>query len=218
MPDKMELSNTELSEIENSLNPAVLQAMEEALDEMERVQATKTLSELLVEHIRKMNKTERLVRKSQLKLRPPEGISKEDMARLLHGLTQNPALAAITAIPGKQDTYYYDNTVWTERFAQVQALLEEKDLLSTIATATRHDCKVYPRPLRFCTLTDRPYSFSKDEILGALARMKLEPGYDDIDTVQASNGNLCLYSTAHMSKAYAQALCEYMEVEQTLSP
>ncbi|WP_312644668.1 hypothetical protein [Hydrogenoanaerobacterium sp.] len=219
MSDKLELTDEQLKEIEENMDPETLAAIDKALDEVEKEKAkasTTTPSQILADHIRSINKTEKLACLSKIKLQPPAGLTRENVAELVKNLEHDTALAGIATIAGKNDIYLYDTKLWTERFAAVQALLEDKDIIATIAAAARHDCKVYPRPLRTVALMDSPYFYTKDEILGAIARMKLEDGYEDIDTVKASNGNICIYSSEFMSKKYAQSLCEFIEVERNL--
>lgn len=215
MSHEKEFTDEDLKKIEEHMDAETLEAIDKALDEVEKEQtSTLTPSQILADYIRKINATEKLVCFSKIKLQPPEGLTKEKIVEIVSNLEQDAALNGIKKIDGKKDIYLYDSKMWTERFAAVQALLEDKDILATIAATARHDCKVYPRPLRTIALMDSPYFYTKDEILGAIARLKLEEGYEDIDTVKASNGNICIYSSEFMSKKYAQSLCEYLEVER----
>ncbi len=106
----------------------------------------------------------------------------------------------------------------TRHFAELQSLLEDKDILRTIATITRSDSQLYPRPTQFKKLMAYPFHFSMDEILGAQARMKLEEEYADIDVVTATNGGKGFYSSRHLSRRYAQALIQQVEVEERENP
>ncbi len=208
------MNDKELEAIENGLSEETLKAMEEALDAAEKEKNRKfTEEELMAKHINEVTHSEKLVAYSVVTLSPPEGVSKERAREILKNIGNDDALASIKSIKGSKDIYYYDSDIMTDRFAEVQSLIQDKNILETIASAVRHDCKVYPRPLRMKVLLDSPYFYSEDEILGALARMKLSEDYSDIDTVSASNGKICIYSTLYMSKKYAKALCEEMEVE-----
>ncbi|MEG0541334.1 MAG: hypothetical protein RR461_11565, partial [Angelakisella sp.] len=169
--------------------------------------------ELLAKHIREQTKREKVVAFSVVTLSVPDGLTREQVRNLLKDPASDPAMASIAVIKGSKDIYFYDQELMTERFATVQSLIEDKDILATVASAARHECKVYPRPLRVQSLMDSPYFYSEDEVLGALARMKITDTYEDIDTVTASNGKMCIYSSLYMSKKYAQALCEQLEVE-----
>lgn len=201
------------------LDEETLKAMEAALDEVEaermKEEEPKTPEMILLEHIQKINrKEERVVSKKHLLLTPPTGIEKDQMKEMLDGMSENEAFSTLGTITLSKDTYFYDKNLMTDHFAEVQALIEDKDILTTIATLTRHDCKVYPRPVKMSVFTLPPYRYSMDEIYGALARMKFKEGFEDIDTVEASNGNLCIYSKNFMSTKYARSLAEYIEVER----
>lgn len=204
----------ELEAIENSLSEETLKAMEEALEKVEAEKNREhTESEIIAKYITDTTRKEKLVTYSSITLNPPEGVSRESVKEILKNIKENEFFSTIAVIKCKKNTYYYDTQYMTDRYATVQSLIEEKDILSTIAAAVRHDCKTYPRPLRMVVLLNSPYYYSEDEILGALARMKLSEDYNDIDTVTASNGKMCIYSSLYMSKKYAKAICEQMEVE-----
>ena len=148
-------------------------------------------------------------------------LTKEEKSALLDliGTEEVPAeLADITFVKGRKDTYFYDGTIMTKHYAELDSMIQEKDLLYTIATVTRSDCQLYPRPTQFSKLRDMPFWMSEDELLGAEARFKFEPEYADIGVVTASNGAKGFYSTKFMSEKYAQALIEMIEVEEDLYP
>ncbi|GHU82752.1 hypothetical protein FACS1894196_1580 [Clostridia bacterium] len=159
--------------------------------------------------------------KKSLLLSPPTGVEKETLAALLAGIgtvDAHPALLHAALTTGKKDAYYYDESIMTRHYAELSALLEDKDILATIAQVTRSDCKLYPCPTQYRKLMDVPFRFTKDEILGAVARMKNEEAYQDIGVVTASNGASGLYSEQFMTRRYAQALIERIEVEDPANP
>lgn len=208
------MEDDELKAIEDELDEETLKAMDAALAEIEAEKSQElTPEKILADYITQKTRQEKLVAYSVVTLSPPDGLSREQVKDLLKNVESLAAFAPIASIDGKKDTYFYDTNLMTNRFATVQSLIEDKDILSTIATTARHDCKIYPRPLRMATLLDSPYFFTEDEVLGALARMKLSHTYEDIDTVTASNGKICIYSSLYMKEKYARALCEEMEVE-----
>lgn len=210
-----EQEEQELREIEAALDPEIVAAMDAALAqvEVEQQQAqSASPGAILARYIRDLSAQERVVAFSAVTLCPPEGLTREQVRELLANSATDDAMLSIALVKGSKDVYYYDSGLMTQRFATVQSLIEDKDILATVAAAARHDCKVYPRPLRVQVLLGGPYFYSEDEVLGALARMNGREEYADIATVAASNGKLCIYSTTFMSKKYAQALCEEMEV------
>lgn len=159
--------------------------------------------------------------KKELLKFPPDGITTEDMPGLLSAIIADdkPAeLEKIEAVQGKKDVYYYYADIMTRHYAELDALLEDKDILATIATVVRSDSKLYPRPTQYSKLMNVPFRFTMDEILGAVARMKFEEDYQDIGVVTATNGNSGLYSEKYISKRYAQALLQGIEVEEAENP
>ena len=159
--------------------------------------------------------------KKKLLLTPFEEVEKETVESLADGIIsgeKHEMLKNISHIEGKKDQYLYDQSIMTKHYAELDSLLEDKDILATIASVTRSDSKLYPRPTQFSKLMATPFYFSMDEILGAVARMKAEEAYEDIDVVEASNGKKGLYSQKHMTKRYAQALIQEIEVDGPANP
>lgn len=151
-----------------------------------------------------------------LRRQRPEELETGLMEALLSAVEEGaPAqeLKDIASVKGKKDGYFYDASIMTGEFAKVQALIEDKDLLDTIAEVTRRDCELYPRPAPFSKFMGYPFRFSMDELEGAAARMRLSEGYQDIGVVSASNGAKAFYSDKFLSMAYARSLFEEAEVE-----
>jgi hypothetical protein len=130
------------------------------------------------------------------------GVDEEKSALLdLIGTENVPAeLADITYVKGRKDTFYYDGTIMTRHYAELDVMIQEKDLLYTIATVTRSDCFLYPRPCQFSKLMDVPFRMKMEELLSAEARMAQEPDYQDIHVVTASNGKKGFYSWSRAAK------------------
>lgn len=146
----------------------------------------------------------------------PEGLAEGLFLKLLEEVDKEApreALKNLALIKGKKDSYYYDASIMTPEFAKVQALIEDKDMLATIAEVTRRDCELYPRPAPFSKFAGYPFRFSMDELEGAAARMQLSKEYRDIGVVKASNGASAFYSSKSMSMVYARSLFEEIEVE-----
>lgn len=151
----------------------------------------------------------------------PSGVREDLIASLLATSGQKSpetAMGNIAVVKGAKDRYYYDATIMTEHFARLDALIEDKDILTTIATVTRSDCRLYPRPTEFSKMTAPPFRFTVDEVEGAAARMQFDTRFEDIGVVQASNGMKAFYSSRHMSETYARALLEESEVESKMWP
>ena len=151
-----------------------------------------------------------------LRQNAPQEIDRAVMGELLTAVDAGQgedALANIAMTRGSKDKYYFDATIMTVEYARLDTLLEDKDILKTIATVTRSDCKLYPRPTEFSKLTGYPFRFTLDEVEGAAARMQLSDEYRDIGVVEASNGAKAFYSSDHIKQGYARALLEGSEVE-----
>lgn len=189
-------------------------------EELARLRAQEKL-ETFVNYIYHYTSRSKVTGAKALKLSPPEGLTKEEVTDFLaqvEGEEKPQELEDIKVIEGKKDRYYYDASIMTFQYAQIDAMLEDKDILHTIAEITRSDSKLYPRPTQFKKLRNTPFNFTQDEILGAVARMKMEEGYEDIDVVTASNGQKGTFSTTYLSKKYAQGLIESIEVEEGQNP
>lgn len=178
-------------------------------------------AEKLAAAIRETTAQSHVLPLKKLKLHLPEGVTAEEASALLTAAgtpEADPALASIAFVQGKKDLYFYDNSIMTPHFAELDSLLMDKDILRTIATVTRSDCKLYPRPTQFRKLMAYPFYFTPDEIEGAAARMKDSEEYGDIGVVTASNGGKGFYSSAVISRTYAQALIEIAEVGERANP
>ncbi len=209
----------ELEKIKATIPKETMLAFEEALEKVEaEMNRKKSQAEILMNYINSENKKSLVASHSLLLLKPPTGLKKEEILSLIKEKSNYPELSDLVAIKTEQNLFYYNDKMLSERFATVQSLIQSKDILATIASTVRHDCKTYPRPTPLTSFTSFPYFYSKDEVLGAIARMSNADEYKDIDTVTASNGNLCIFSSLHMSKKYANALAEWEEVERRNNP
>ncbi len=151
----------------------------------------------------------------------PQAVSEESLGTLLAGIDHgkpHDALRSADVEAGVRDRYYYDSAIMTREYAQLDALIEDKDILKTIASVTRSDCKLYPRPTEFSKMTGYPFRFTLDEVEGAAARMQLREDFSDIGVVQASNGEKAFFSRKYLKEGYARSLLEASEVESKLWP
>ncbi len=209
-----DLTEDEIEMAATMLNMNTINAFEEAMEKVAaEANRERTDAEIFCEYIVDENKKEKLVSLKAMLRQNPENITEAMIHNFANNLGEYEELEDIVRIDKPKDSYFYSSALWTSQFAETLALLEEKDILEAIATRTRRDCKIYPRPVRVVSLKDSPYNYSDDEILGAIARMTMDERYSDIKTVIASNGGVCIYSTEHMSEKYARSLCESIEVE-----
>ena len=213
-PENEEKTEIDLGELETTLTTEELERL--ALEELEQGRR-----DALVNYIYQQTAKSKVMGEKALKLSPPTELSEEEVKEFLANIeseTPHEDFEDITIVEGKKDRYLYDKSIMTAQYAQIAVMLEDKDILHTIAEITRSDSKTYPRPTQFKKLKDTPFRFSDDEILGAVARMHFEEGYEDIGMVTASNGAKATYSSLYLSKKYAQSLIEYIEVEEPNNP
>ncbi len=205
--DALELSSEDISPQD------ILQ--DEALPEVDPAPAI--LAELLYDR----TASNKVASQLWLRRNKPERLSDDSLTQLLQSIregVQEGPLSSAAFIQGSKDVYYYDASIMTPQFAKLDALIEDKDILKTIADVTRSDCELYPRPTEFAKMMDYPFHFTIDEVEGAAARMSMSDQYSDIGVVQASNGAKAFYSDRFIKKGYAQSLLEYSEVESHLWP
>ncbi len=178
-------------------------------------------AQVLYSHLRTRTIAWKTTGLKDLTMHRPEGLDKEALTALvaLIGTEKCPEeLKAIGSIKGRKDTYYYEKTLMTPQYADIDVLVQEKDILRTIASVTRNDSALYPIPTLFSKLMDVPFKMTMDEILGAASRMKFEEQYADIGVVTASNGGKGFYSSQSLTEKYAQSLIEWYEVELPANP
>jgi len=187
----------------------------------EEAPAEETSAQKLAACILATTREDHVLPLKKLKLHLPEGVTPEEAEAILSkaGTPEaDPALEHVRFVKGQKDLYFYEATLMTAHFAELDSLIMDKDILRTIATVTRSDCKLYPRPTQYSKLKAYPFYFTEDEIEGAAARMAQIEEYADIGVVTASNGGKGFYSTQFISKGYAQGLIEQVEVEEKENP
>ena len=137
-------------------------------------------AQVLYEHLRAHTIDSRVTGKKQLLMHPPEGLDKEELSALLALIGTEDApqeLKDIASLSGRKDVYYYDGSIMTKHYAELETLL-----------------------------------------LGAAARMRFEPEYEDVQLIEASNGAQAFFSTKYLTRDYAQSLLEWIEVEEPANP
>ena len=102
-------------------------------------------AQVLYEHLRAHTIESRVTGKKQLLMHPPEGLDKEELSALLALIGTEDApqeLKDIASLSGRKDVYYYDGSIMTKHYAELDTLLQEKDILRTIASVTRSDSAI----------------------------------------------------------------------------
>ncbi|MBE6466942.1 hypothetical protein [Denitrobacterium detoxificans] len=136
------------------------------------------------------------------------------------------ALAALPAIPcadicvleGKSTTYFYSNAYMTDAYANWAFLAQEDDKVQTFVSVVREDSRVYPRPMVYRSLLNPPFRMTEDEVLQCWQTVQETGKFPDIESCEASNGDVYFFSTDYLSPRYAQSLAEYESVERLANP
>ncbi len=120
----------------------------------------------------------------------------------------------IKSVVGEKDEYFYSLDIMAKNYAMIAMLVYEKDIPRTLATMTRHNCKVYPSPTPLYYFTRHPFSYTKPQLDLALSQLQRREEFADIKTLTTWNGILYLYAENNMTKKYAQALADDAETSE----
>lgn len=110
--------------------------------------------------------------------------------------------------------YLYSTDEMSDSFARWAFLAAENDDVATLVENARHESKVYPRPMKAKSLTNRPVYMTEERIAAAFEAVQVSGLYPDVKTCSASNGDVYFYSTDYLSDAQAKALAEWESVER----
>ena len=86
-------------------------------------------AQVLYEHLRAHTIESRVTGKKQLLMHPPEGLDKEELSALLALIGTEDApqeLKDIASLSGRKDVYYYDGSIMTKHYAELDTLLQER--------------------------------------------------------------------------------------------
>ena len=124
----------------------------------------------------------------------------------------------IKMMRGSSERYYFSDRSITEAYARHLFRLAERDPVRLVADTTRDESRTYPRPTPVSTFLDSPFSMTRAEVDAAISRMAFDSEYGDIKTTTASNGDLYLYSSSHLSEGHAAGLAEWAAVGEKENP
>lgn len=164
--------------------------------------------EMLAEYIRERTRSVNLTPKKELEKEEPQ---LEEMIEEMRGLEN---CRDILSVVGEKDEYFYSVEYMAKNYAMIAMLCYEKDLPRTLATMTRHNCKVYPSPTPLYYFTRHPFSYTKPQLDFALKKLQEREEFNDIKTLTTWNGVLYLYAEGIMTKKYAQALADDGETSE----
>lgn len=126
--------------------------------------------------------------------------------------------ADIVSMEGKETMYLYANDVMTDTYARWAFLANEDDKVATFVECVRQESKTYPRPMIYKGLMNHPFDMTEDEVLDAWKATQETNLYPDIESLEASNGDVYFFSTKYLDRNYAQSLAEYASVERFMNP
>ena len=165
--------------------------------------------EMLAEFIRERTRSVNLTPRKELAKEEP---MLDEMIAQMQSLEN---CQDIKSVVGEKDEYFYSGEYMAKNYAMIAMLVYEKDIPRTLATMTRHNCKVYPSPTPLYYFTRQPFSYTKPQLDLALSQLQKREEYADIKTLTTWNGILYLYAENIMSKKYAQALADDGETTES---
>ena len=166
----------------------------------------KTRAQLLADFIRERTRAAMIT--GRLFLAQDE----ENIDELLEQMKADESCADIFSVEGAKDVYYYSEDHMAHNYAKVAMLVLEKDIPRMIAEMVRFNCEKFPTPTPLYYFKRQPYFLTMPQMKLAIAQMKRDPKYQDIqELTTVNNGEPYLFSEAIMSRRYAQALAEGAE-------
>ena len=164
--------------------------------------------EMLAEYIRE--------RTRGVNLTPRKELAKEEplLDEMIAEMQSLENCQDIRSVVGEKDEYFYSIEYMAKNYAMIAMLVYEKDLPRTLATMTRHNCKVYPSPTPLYYFTRHPFSYTKPQLDLALTQLQRRGEFADIKTLTTWNGILYLYAENIMTRKYAQALADDAETSE----
>lgn len=124
----------------------------------------------------------------------------------------------ILSMEGKETMYLYSDEQMTDTYARWAFLAAEDDVVATFVECVRQESKTYPRPMCYKSLMNHPFDMTEDEVLDAWKATQETNLYPDIQSCEASNGDVYFFSTDYLTPFYAQSLAEWASVERWMSP
>ncbi|WP_314010576.1 hypothetical protein [Cryptobacterium curtum] len=124
----------------------------------------------------------------------------------------------IASLEGRDTMYLYSTDHMTDTYAHWAFLAAEDDRVATFVDIVREESRTYPRPMVYRALANPPFNLSENDVLDVWKTIQETDSYPDIESCEASNGDVYFFSTTYLSRAYAESLAEYNSVERFLCP
>jgi len=138
----------------------------------------------------------------------------ENIGEVFAKLEENEEYKDIMCIQGSKDKYYYSNVPMTDQFANIAALVEEKDLPRTVAHVVRTRSE-YPASTQINHFMGYPYNYSAEELKQIRETFKTDPNYEDIGEFKLRNKVEYFFSTRYLTPQLAFALEEDAQSEES---
>jgi len=139
---------------------------------------------------------------------PLAALRKEDSGVLedLNALAADEAYKDIVCIKGDNDSYYYSDKTMTTSFANIAALVEEKNDARTLAHSVRERSR-YPALTYAHFFMDYPFYFSASRMEQIKQALKADSAYEDIQVFKYANVEF-FYSTQSLKPEIASYLAD----------
>lgn len=125
-----------------------------------------------------------------------------------------PECEGIRLLMGARSYYLYDSAAMTDSYARWAFLAAEDDPVATFVECVREESAVYPRPMARATLANDPFRLDAAAVEAAFADAEAQGRAEDIQRIEASNGDVYFFSTRFLTPVRAQALAEWDAVER----
>lgn len=125
-----------------------------------------------------------------------------------------PECEGIRLLMGARSYYLYDSAAMTDSYARWAFLAAEDDPVATFVECVREESAVYPRPMARATLANDPFRLDAAAVEAAFADAEAQDRAEDIQRIEASNGDVYFFSTRFLTPVRAQALAEWDAVER----
>ncbi|RCW40619.1 MULTISPECIES: hypothetical protein [unclassified Halanaerobium] len=142
----------------------------------------------------------------------PLSLSEEESNNILEEIKTDENYNDIRVLRGSAGAYLFSDDSMTIQYAKIIAQVEDKDIYKLIAERVRDDSETYPRPTKASVFLYEPYMISKEEFEEVMNNIRDKEEYNDIKTLNASNGVPYLYSSKYLEDDHAVALTEWVEV------
>ncbi|WP_251178106.1 hypothetical protein [Adlercreutzia agrestimuris] len=128
-----------------------------------------------------------------------------------------PECIDIRLLMGANSYYLYDSRVMTDTYARWSYLAAENDPVAAFIECVRDESRTYPRPMAITNLANPPFLMDAEAVEAAFASALDQGRADDIERIQATNGDVYFYSKTYLTPTRAQSLAQYDAVERAFN-